>query len=65
MDDKQAAAPDRTAVWAALWRALHEEVDPPPHVLEDKVVLSWRPRLITHQHDPPLCACDYQPFLVT
>jgi hypothetical protein len=39
MDDKQAAAPDRTAVWAALWRALHEEVDPPPHVLEDKVGL--------------------------
>jgi methyltransferase (TIGR00027 family) len=30
-----AAAPDNTAVRTALWRALHVEVDSPPHVFED------------------------------
>ncbi|HKP60693.1 MAG TPA: class I SAM-dependent methyltransferase [Polyangiales bacterium] len=43
--------PDNTAVRVALWRALHVEVDPPPHVLEDTVGLKlaapeegWRQR---------------------
>ena len=31
------ADPDSTAVRAALWRAMHVLVDPPPHVLEDEV----------------------------
>jgi methyltransferase (TIGR00027 family) len=31
------AIPDSTAVRTALWRALHLEVDAPPHVLEDRV----------------------------
>jgi methyltransferase (TIGR00027 family) len=51
MPDEQAAAPDNTAVRVALWRALHLEVDPPPHVLEDDVGLKlaapdegWRSR---------------------
>jgi methyltransferase (TIGR00027 family) len=51
MHDKQAAAPDSTAVRVALWRALHVEVDPPPHVFEDEVGLKlaapddgWRSR---------------------
>lgn len=51
MSDKQVAAPDNTAVRTALWRALHVEVDPPPHVFEDKIGLqlaapddSWRSR---------------------
>ena len=42
---------DDSAVRVALWRALHVEVDPPPHVLEDEVGLqlvdpdpSWRSR---------------------
>jgi len=50
MDDKR-VAPDDTAVRVALWRALHVEVDPPPHVLEDDVGLKlaapddgWRSR---------------------
>lgn len=30
-------APDPTAVRVALWRALHVEVDPPPHVLTDDI----------------------------
>jgi len=30
-------APDHTAVRVASWRALHVEVDPPPHVLVDSI----------------------------
>jgi len=51
MADKPAAAPDSTAVRVALWRALHLELDPPPHVLEDPIGLAlaapdegWRRR---------------------
>jgi methyltransferase (TIGR00027 family) len=51
MGDEQAGAPDSTAVRVALWRALHVEVDPPPHVLEDEIGLQmvapddgWRVR---------------------
>jgi methyltransferase (TIGR00027 family) len=51
MDDKETAAPDSTALRVALWRALHIEVDPPPHVLEDEIGLrlaapddGWRRR---------------------
>lgn len=43
--------PDDTAVRVALWRALHVEVDPPPHVFEDTIGLQlaapedgWRSR---------------------
>jgi methyltransferase (TIGR00027 family) len=43
--------PDNTAVRVALWRALHVQVDPPPHVFEDDVGLAlvapdagWRDR---------------------
>jgi methyltransferase (TIGR00027 family) len=51
MPDGQAAAPDSTAVRVALWRALHVQADPPPHVLEDEIGLrlvapddGWRRR---------------------
>src|SRR4051812_39616851 len=51
MDDQQTPAPDSTAVRVALWRALHLEIDPSPHVLEDDVGLKlvapdegWRSR---------------------
>lgn len=44
-------APDDTAVRVALWRALHVQVDTPPHVFEDEVGLrlaapddGWRNR---------------------
>ncbi len=33
------ATPDSTAVRVALWRAMHLQADPPPHVLEDEVGL--------------------------
>ncbi|HTI87250.1 MAG TPA: class I SAM-dependent methyltransferase [Alphaproteobacteria bacterium] len=48
-------APDPTAVRVALWRALHVEVDLPPHVLDDTVGLrlvapdkGWRARPDMH-----------------
>ena len=51
MPRTQVAAPDNTAVRTALWRALHLEVDSPPHVFEDKIGLmlvapddGWRNR---------------------
>ena len=51
MTDKQDAAPDSTAARVALWRALHVQSDPPPHVLEDVIGLKllspdegWRSR---------------------
>jgi methyltransferase (TIGR00027 family) len=51
MADEQTEAPDSTAVRTALWRAMHVEVDPPPHVFEDQIGLElaapgddWRRR---------------------
>ena len=51
MHDQRTAAPDSTAVRVALWRAMHVQVDPPPHVLEDEIGLQlaapdagWRRR---------------------
>jgi methyltransferase (TIGR00027 family) len=45
-ETKEDIAPDRltieadsTAVRVALWRAMHVEIDPPPHVLEDQIGL--------------------------
>jgi methyltransferase (TIGR00027 family) len=52
---EQADEPDSTAVRVALWRAMHVEVDPAPHVLEDAVGLqlaapdsTWRDRPDMH-----------------
>jgi methyltransferase (TIGR00027 family) len=54
-DDEPAAAAEGTAERVALWRALHVEVDAPPHVLEDEVGLQladpdggWRDRPDMH-----------------
>lgn len=51
MPDVQTATPDSTAVRVALWRAMHVQVDPPPHVIEDEIGLQlvapdegWRRR---------------------
>ncbi|MGB6450637.1 MAG: class I SAM-dependent methyltransferase [Steroidobacteraceae bacterium] len=51
MHDEQTAAADSTAVRVALWRAMHVQVDPPPHVLRDEIGLrlagpddAWRSR---------------------
>jgi methyltransferase (TIGR00027 family) len=37
MADTQDEASDSTAVRVALWRAMHVQVDPPPHVIEDEI----------------------------
>lgn len=49
--EDQTAVPDNTAVRVALWRALHMEVDAPPHVFHDHIGLKlvapeegWRER---------------------
>ncbi|GAA2283574.1 class I SAM-dependent methyltransferase [Kitasatospora cystarginea] len=51
MADEATAAPDGTAVRTALWRAMHVQVDRPPHVFEDEIGLElaapdgdWRHR---------------------
>lgn len=51
MPQRRTAAPDSTAVRVALWRAMHVQVDAPPHILEDEIGLrlaapdeSWRRR---------------------
>ncbi|TJZ54361.1 class I SAM-dependent methyltransferase [Streptomyces piniterrae] len=51
MAGRQTEAPDSSAVRTALWRAMHVQVDPPPHVLEDEIGLQlaapdddWRRR---------------------
>ncbi len=37
MNDNEGTSPDSTAVRVALWRAMHVQTDPPPHILEDEV----------------------------
>jgi methyltransferase (TIGR00027 family) len=51
MHERPTSAADQTAVRTALWRALHVELDPPPHVFEDEIGLrlaapdeGWRRR---------------------
>ncbi|WP_393060926.1 class I SAM-dependent methyltransferase [Streptomyces sp. LN549] len=55
MTDGQSEVPDSSAVRVALWRALHVQVDAPPHVIEDEVGLrladpdqGWRQRPDMH-----------------
>jgi methyltransferase (TIGR00027 family) len=54
------ATPDSTAVRTALWRALHLEVDAPPHVLDDRIGLQlagpgseWRQRPDMNEYATP------------
>jgi methyltransferase (TIGR00027 family) len=54
------AAPDSTAIRTALWRALHLEVDAPPHVLDDRIGLQlagvdadWRQRPDMNEYATP------------
>lgn len=55
MEKKQTIVPDSTAVRVALWRAMHIQVDAPPHVFIDEVGLrlaapdpGWRNRRDMH-----------------
>jgi methyltransferase (TIGR00027 family) len=54
------ATPDSTAVRTALWRALHLEVDAPPHVLDDLIGMQlaapdpdWRQRPDMNEYATP------------
>jgi methyltransferase (TIGR00027 family) len=54
------STPDSTAVRTALWRALHTEVDAPPHVLDDRTGLQlagpdpdWRERPDMNEYATP------------
>jgi methyltransferase (TIGR00027 family) len=54
------ATPDSTAIRTALWRALHLEVDAPPHILEDRTGLQiagvdadWRQRPDMNEYATP------------
>jgi methyltransferase (TIGR00027 family) len=54
------ATPDSTAVRTALWRALHLELDAPPHILEDPIGLQlagpdtdWRQRPDMNEYATP------------
>jgi methyltransferase (TIGR00027 family) len=51
MHDTKTTGPESTAVRVALWRAMHVQIDPPPHVFEDEMGLrlaapdeGWRRR---------------------
>ena len=51
MSHDQEVAPESTAARVALWRALHVQIDPPPHVFEDEIGIAllapgagWRDR---------------------
>src|ERR1700761_6911643 len=55
-----ALQPDSTAIRTALWRALHTEVDAPPHVLVDRIGLQlaapdpdWRQRPDMNEYATP------------
>src|SRR5689334_2016371 len=39
MAKRDEIAPENTAARVALWRALHAQVDAPPHVIEDEIGL--------------------------
>lgn len=50
MTSNKSVAPEHTAVRVALWRALHVQIDPKPHILNDEIGLrlvaedGWRGR---------------------
>lgn len=53
----ETVTPDHTAVRVALWRALHTQADPPPHIIEDEIGLriadpgdGWRGRPDMNEH---------------
>lgn len=55
MPENQAEAPESTAERVALWRAMHVQLDPPPHIITDEIGLrliapedGWRDRFDMH-----------------
>jgi len=43
MSDEKKLSPDATAMRTALWRAMHVQLDPPPHIFEDEIGLKLAP----------------------
>src|SRR6202046_3771592 len=62
MADEQTAAPDSTAVRVALWRAMHVQVDAPPHVLEDEVGLQLAAPDDGWRRPPDMAPAGTSPF---
>jgi methyltransferase (TIGR00027 family) len=62
MPDEESAQPDSTAVRVALWRALHIEVDPPPHVIEDEIGLALAAPEEGWRHRPDMDPHFTRPF---
>ena len=54
--------PESTAVRVALWRALHLEVDPPPHVLEDQIGLRLAAPDDGWRHRPDMDPAVHEPL---
>jgi methyltransferase (TIGR00027 family) len=57
-----APQPDNTAVRVALWRALHTQVDAPPHVIEDEIGLQLAAPADGWQQRPDMEPQDTQLF---
>src|SRR5262245_715577 len=62
MQDKQAVAANGTAVRVALWRAMHVQIDAPPHVLEDEIGLRLAAPDEDWRHRPDMDAHTTRPF---
>lgn len=56
MQNEGTEVADRTAVRVALWRAMHVQVDPPPHVLEDEIGLRLAAPEDGWRHRPDMAA---------
>ena len=62
MPDEPSPVADATAVRVALWRALHVELDDPPHVLEDVLGLQLAEPSSDWRHRPDMDPTGTRPF---
>jgi methyltransferase (TIGR00027 family) len=60
--DAPRAEPDSTAVRVALWRAMHVQIDPPPHILEDEIGLRLADPDPNWRHRPDMDPVATRPF---
>ena len=58
----QLPAPDSTAERVALWRALHVQADPPPHIFTDELGLRLIAPDDTWRHRPDMDPTFTKPF---
>ncbi|MGE0236913.1 class I SAM-dependent methyltransferase [Methylocystis sp.] len=62
MQDTKTAGPESSAVRVALWRAMHVETDPPPHVFEDLLGLRLAAPDENWRHRPDMDPDGTKPF---